>query len=48
MTNEERKAIKDKCDALIAEFDAQHPEIAAIIKFRKPGEIFPIKEEGMK
>ena len=37
MNSDERKAIIERCDALMADFDQRHPEIAALIKVREAG-----------
>jgi hypothetical protein len=35
MTPDERRAIRDKCDALLVDFDARHPEIIYAIECRE-------------
>ena len=32
---EERRALKDRCDAMIREFDAAHPDIALAVKMHE-------------
>jgi hypothetical protein len=37
MTKTEQRALRDKCDALLADFDARHPEIVYAIECREAG-----------
>jgi hypothetical protein len=52
MNYEERRAIRERCDSIMADFDARHPEIALMIAYREagrprvPGAVNPSNEGG--